>query len=80
MLVPDKATLKSLQKETAALRVLLFGTINDVRSGKIEPVKAASIGNLCGKVMSSRRLNLDVEKFYRRNANSTSRKNGKAKK
>lgn len=47
-------------KNTADLRKLLIETIEDVRSGAIEPRQAQAISSLSGKILMSARLDLDA--------------------
>lgn len=56
---------KSKQKRTTDdLRELLFGTIEDLRSNKIDSKRAKTIADLAGRVIESAALEIAVAKQY----------------
>lgn len=57
---------------TEELRGLLLDTIEDVRRGKMDPKKAAAIGQLSGKILQSAKLDLEIVKLAKLNGKAAS--------
>ena len=57
-------------KNTSELRQMLLKTIEEVRSGKVEPRQAGAVASLAAKVLQSAKLDLEVLKYNGSDASS----------
>jgi len=51
-------------RTTSGLREILLNVLQDLKAGSLEPAQGHSISNVAGKILHSKKLDLEIDRFY----------------